>query len=192
MPNGYFTHPLIFIIEIVFGLYLGLLALRLIMRWTAWDPSHPASQFILKFTHPPIALIRRFLPHPLKTIANWDTATIILLIAISAIKVTLISLLKGQIFFSLIPLSFLTLAAIFTLFISLFTASIIIGVILSWLGPQGIQNPFAPLVYKMNVPLLTPIRRSLPLIAGIDFSPLIGLLGLQLLSMLVLPLLITT
>lgn len=191
MPNGYFTHPLAFIVEIVFGLYLALLALRLIMRWAEWEPSHPVVQLILKLTHPPIALIRRFLPSSLKTIGHWDTATITLLIVIAAIKMSLLGVFNGQLF-SLISLILATLATIFTLFITLFSASIIIQVVLSWLVPPGAYHPLSPLISKMNAPLLNPIRQILPNLAGFDLSPLIALLGLQLFSMLVLPLLIAT
>ena len=191
MPSGYFIHPLVFIVEIIFGFYLALLALRVIMRWASWEPSHPIVQLILRLTHPPIAFIRRLLPNALKTIGRWDVATMILLLIIALLKVIIIGALNGQ-SFSLPSLCLFILATLFTLFVTLFTASILIQVILSWLGPQGTHHPIAPLVSKMNGPLINPIRRRFPLIAGFDFSPLVALLGLQLLSMLVLPLLTAT
>ncbi|PCH65709.1 MAG: YggT family protein, partial [Gammaproteobacteria bacterium] len=67
--------------------------------------------------------------------------------------------------------------------------SIIVEVILSWVSPPGSDNPITPLISRMNAPLLNPIRRNLPQLSGIDFSPFIVLLGLQVFSMLVMPLL---
>ncbi len=182
------NHPLVFLIDIIFGLYLGLLGLRLIMRWAAWDASHSAVQFILRMTHPPIALIRRLLPNTLTTLGRWDTATIVLLLLIAFLKVSLISLLNQQAL-ELIPLIFAVLATLFSLVITLFTASILIQAVLSWLGPQGSHHPLRPLVSKMNAPLLNPLQQLLPPIAGFDLAPLLVLLGLQALAMLVLPIL---
>jgi YggT family protein len=42
----------------------------------------------------------------------------------------------------------------------------------------------------MNAPLLRPVRDTIPPLGGIDLSPLFVLLGLQVLSMLVMPLLV--
>ncbi|PTB82559.1 YggT family protein, partial [Methylophaga nitratireducenticrescens] len=41
-----------------------------------------------------------------------------------------------------------------------------------------------------NAPLLDPVRKRMPLMGGIDLSPLVVILGLQVLSMLVMPLLL--
>jgi YggT family protein len=188
MTNGDGSQPLILLIEIIFGLYLGLLGLRLIMRWAAWDPSHVAVQFILRLTQSPIGFIRRILPNNLKTIGHWDAATIGLLLTISLAKVTLINVLNSQ-SLSVDVLFFATLATLFSLGITLFSASILIQAVLSWLGPQGAYHPVAPLVRKMNAPLLKPIQRYFPPIAGFDLAPLIVLVGLQTLLMLILPLL---
>ncbi len=54
------------------------------------------------------------------------------------------------------------------------------AVIMSWLRlPPG--HPIANFLSAMTAPLLTPIRRILPAMGGIDFSPLVLLFGLRLL-----------
>jgi YggT family protein len=72
----------------------------------------------------------------------------------------------------------------------MFTVSIIIEVILSWVAATGNYNPVMPLVQRMNAPLLRPVRQMLPPLGGIDLSPLFVIMGLQVLKMLVMPLLI--
>jgi YggT family protein len=39
--------------------------------------------------------------------------------------------------------------------------------------------PFAPLIRALNEPVLNPIRKILPSLGGLDFSPLLALLLLQ-------------
>lgn len=45
-------------------------------------------------------------------------------------------------------------------------------------------NPIRRTVYELTEPILAPIRRILPPTSGLDFSPLIALLLLELLRML--------
>jgi YggT family protein len=185
MPSGYFTTPLTFIVDVLFGLYIAIVALRLIMQWAQWEYHNPIVQMIIKVTQVPVKWLRRYIP----PYGKWDTATLVLLIALTSLKLIIIGALQPAHVRQ--PLFFAWLIAdIFSLFITLFSASIIIQVILSWVTPVGTYNPVAPLVHSMNSPLLRPFRRLLPPIAGIDLSPLFALLALQVLSMLVMPLLI--
>ena len=53
-----------------------------------------------------------------------------------------------------------------------------IYVLLSWFGP-GMNNPAGSILWSINEPLLRPVRRVLPPQAGLDFSPLVVILLLQ-------------
>ncbi len=58
-------------------------------------------------------------------------------------------------------------------------------VLLSWIPtrlPWGLND----FIFSVTEPILAPIRRALPLAAGMDFSPLIALVLLQLLERLLL------
>lgn len=184
MPSGYFSQPILFIIEVLFGLYMGIVALRIVMQWAHWEYHNPLVQLIIRATQIPVKFLRRFIP----PLGRWDTATIVLLFALAILKLLLMAILIPSLF-NLVVIFRLALADIFSLFITLFCASIIVQVILSWIQPHNSDNPIAPLLSRMNGPLLRPIRQRLPSMSGLDLSPLIALLGLQLLSMLVLPLL---
>ena len=184
MPSGYFSTPLIFLIEILFSLYIGILALRIIMQWAHWEYSNPLVQLIIRATQLPVKFLRKFIP----LLGRWDSATILLLVILTFIKLLLIGFLQS------VPLNFVIvfrwmLADILSLFITLFSASIIIQVILSWVAPHNSYNPITPLISRMNAPLLNPIKRLLPPMGGLDLSPLVAIIGLQILAMLTLPLL---
>jgi YggT family protein len=59
------------------------------------------------------------------------------------------------------------------------TALLILEVIFSWVNPHA---PLAPFVQALNAPLLQPIRRILPLLGGLDISPMVLFLLLQVAS----------
>jgi|SRR5919107_1791450 YggT family protein len=75
------------------------------------------------------------------------------------------------------------------LLLSVVTWIIIIQVVLSWLfafnvlnaGSQGVRT-FALAIDRITAPLYRPIRRILPDFGGIDFSPLVLLILIQVLK----------
>jgi len=176
MPDGYLVNPIIFLIDVLFGFYMAIVALRIIMQWAQWEYHNPLVQMIIKATQPPVKFLRRFIPAWRK----WDLATVVLLLALACLKVWLTSLFISP---ALNPVQ-----VVFQLFITIFTASIVIQVILSWVQANN-YNPATPLINRMTSPLLRPIRKVLPDMGGFDLSPLIAIVGLQLVMMLVLPLL---
>ncbi len=58
------------------------------------------------------------------------------------------------------------------------TLAIFIRVILSWV-PLRLPFRLGEFVWSVTEPVLSPIRRALPLMGGIDFSPFIALLLIQ-------------
>lgn len=54
-------------------------------------------------------------------------------------------------------------------------------VLISWI-PQIAHNAFGKFIFEVTEPLLAPIRRILPRMGAIDFSPLVVLIILQILQ----------
>ena len=65
--------------------------------------------------------------------------------------------------------------------IDLYSLIVFAAVVLSWLQLPA-SNPVARIVDPLTDPALNPIRRALPPVSGIDFSPMVLLLGLQILK----------
>jgi len=64
--------------------------------------------------------------------------------------------------------------------------AIFVRVILSWIPNARLPFGLGDFVFGVTEPILSPIRRAMPFLGGIDFSPLIALLLIQLVSSLVL------
>ncbi|GMV40583.1 MAG: hypothetical protein AMXMBFR64_22990 [Myxococcales bacterium] len=64
--------------------------------------------------------------------------------------------------------------------IDLYSLVLFASVILSWL-PLGVDNPFVRVIRAVTEPVLAPVRRILPSTGGLDFSPIVVLVLLQLL-----------
>ena len=65
--------------------------------------------------------------------------------------------------------------------IDLYSFVVLVAVVFSWIRVSS-RHPLARIVYSLTEPVLAPIRRVLPPMGGLDFSPLVLLIALRLLS----------
>jgi YggT family protein len=65
--------------------------------------------------------------------------------------------------------------------IDLYSIVVLVAVILSWVRLDR-RNPLVTITYGLTEPVLAPIRSVLPPMGGMDFSPMVLLLVLQLLK----------
>ena len=66
------------------------------------------------------------------------------------------------------------------------TVAIFVRVILSWIPNARLPFGLGEFVWNVSEPILAPIRRALPFFGGIDFSPFIALIVIQIVSGLIL------
>jgi YggT family protein len=177
--DSYLTSAAAFLIDAVFSLYMLVVLLRLLLQLVRADFYNPICQFIVKVTNPPLKPLRRIIPG----IGGIDMASVLLLLALQMLKRTLIAVAGGM----LLPfpgLAVLSLGELIGLVLNVYMVSILIQIILSWIGP-GTYNPLTAILYAINEPVMRPARRLLPPISGIDLSPILVFLGIGLLRILV-------
>ncbi|MCU7881218.1 MAG: YggT family protein [Candidatus Thiodiazotropha sp. (ex Lucinoma aequizonata)] len=181
MDSNYLTNPLVFLIQTLFGLYILAVLLRLLLQFARADFYNPISQFLLKVTNPPLKILRRIIPG----IGRIDLSSIILAWLLKAIEILLILVISGSAVNLLSPIVW-ALPELVELMINIYLFAILIQVILSWVSP-GSYNPAPALLYSITGPVMRPVQKLLPPTGGIDFSPMLVMIGLALLKMLLLP-----
>ena len=181
MSEGYLAQPLIFLVQVLFGLYALIVMLRLLLQLVRADFYNPLSQFIVRVTSPVLNPLRRIIPG----LGGFDLAALILAWLVIGIEQLAILAILGQ---GLQPLAALLLAIpeLIALVINVFLFSILIIVIISWINP-GSYNPVIGILRSLTEPLLAPVRRRMPDMGGLDLSPLVVMLGLVVLEMLLIP-----
>lgn len=181
MGGNYFTNPVIFLVQTAFSLYILAVMLRFLLQWVRADFYNPITQFLVKVTNPPLVPLRRILPG----LGGVDLASIVLMLALAVLQVLAVYAIRG---FVPGPVMLLSngLAQLIELFLNIFLVTILIQVVLSWIAPNQF-NPATILIHQLNEPLLRPLRRAIPAMGGLDLSPLVALLVIQLSKMILLP-----
>lgn len=175
------TDPVIFLIDTLFSLYILAVMLRFLLQWTNADFYNPVSQLLVKMTHPPLRLLRRFVP----AVGKIDSASLVFALLLQMVADFSILAIKG-VLVSFAALFILSLTQLISLLLNIFIFAIFARAILSWIDPAG-YNAATSLLYSLTEPVLDLCRKVVPDMGGIDLSPLVGLVLLQLAKMMILP-----
>jgi YggT family protein len=163
------------LLEVVVGLLSGACLLRLYMQYLRIPMSarsgNPLGRFVFALTDWIVLPLRRVLP----SIGALDTASLVAAYLLQLAEFGLLWLLAGSAG-GLFAVPILAGFGVLRMGISGLTAAVIVYAVLSWVSAQSVV---ADVVERLVSPLLSPIRRVLPLVGGIDLSPLALLVILQ-------------
>ena len=180
--SNYLNDPLVFLIDVLFGLYILVIMLRFLFQLFRVDFYNPLSQAIVKVTNPPLEQLRRFIP----SIGKIDTSSLVLMLLLQYVALVLKSLVIG---IKVLPLALLYLSIIelLNMVFNVFIFSIIILAVLSWVSSPYHYNPIAPVLEQLTRPVMKPVRKFLPPIGGIDLSPMLAIIALFFFKLLLIP-----
>jgi YggT family protein len=166
------------VINTLVGLYLLVVILRFLLQLVRADFYNPISQFIVKATNPPLIPLRKIIPG----FGGIDMSSLTLALLVQIVAIVLILLLNG---IQPPPLQVVIWSAIglISLVLKIYFWGLLITVIASWLAPSS-YNPALILINQILEPAIKPIRRMMPDMGGIDISPIVVFLLIQVLEIL--------
>ncbi len=182
MGSTYFTDPLIFLIDSVFSLYILAVLLRFLLQWGGAGYYNPILQFLVKITHPPLKLLRRFVP----SVGRIDTASLILILALQMLSDASIRFLLDGGMINMGALAITSVAQIISMLLNVLVFSIFARALLSWVN-TGTFSSADSVLRTITEPVLDVFRRVIPYLGGLDLSPLAALMVLQMAKMVILP-----
>ena len=163
------------LLEVAAGLLAGTCLLRLYMQYQRIPMSvrsgNPLAKFIFALTDWLVLPLRRVIP----AVGRWDLASLVGAFLIQLVQFLILWALNGM---GANLLSVVVLAAfgVVRMAISGMTWLVIIYAILSFVQTQSVAADF---LERLVMPVLIPIRRVVPLVGGVDLSPLVLVLLLQ-------------
>jgi len=159
---------IIYIVDTLLGLALLVVMVRLLLQLTQADFRNPLAQAVVRLTNPLIMPLRRVLP-PLGKI---DTASVVAVLLVATLKVAVLASFS-DLTSVLTPLMWVraVLVEIARTLLWTYFYAIVLYALLSLIAPGG-YSPLQSVLSALCEPVLRPIRRMLPAIAGIDLSPL--------------------
>ena len=163
------------LLEVVTGVVGGSCLLRLYMQHQRIPMSarsgNPLGRFVFSLTDWLVLPLRRLLP----AVGGLDTASLAAAYLLQLAQFAVLWLLAGAAD-GLFAVPILAGFGVVRLAISGLTGLLIVYAVLSWVQTASVM---ADVVERLCAPPLTPIRRLVPLVGGVDLSPLVLLVLLQ-------------
>jgi YggT family protein len=169
-----------FLLSTIFNLLTLLFLLRFFLQLFKAPFNNPLSYMVVSLTDFAVKPARRIVPSwgkiDLSTLILALVAQLLLQICLLWLRDLPISLVGNAIWTSLIGMSLL---GVFRTVLDVFFYAILLQVILSWVNPH---SPISSVLNSLTKPILAPIQRLLPTAGGMDFSPVVALILIQMLN----------
>jgi YggT family protein len=172
---------LYFLVSLALDLYIFVLLLRLLFQKLRASWHNPISQFVIRFTEPVIRPLRRFIPG----FRGFDLSIVFVVLVLEVFEAWLLGALHFRVFFGVWSVLIIALGNFGLSISNIYFYVVLISALMSW-SPLLQNNPLGQVSNLISRPFLNIFRRFIPPIAGMDLSPLFGLIGLILINRLIL------
>ena len=167
----------VFLLDAVVSFFATLFLLRFMMQAMRVSFGGQLGSFVMTLTNWAVKPLRRIIPG----IGGLDWSSLFAALVLQLLLAGLLIGIAGQ------PLAgdgatialmvgWFAVRGLLRLAVYILIGALILQAVLSWI------NPYSPLpapAHQLTRPLLDPLRRFIPLISGIDLSPLVAILLLQ-------------
>ena len=160
-----------FLLDVVAGLLCGACLLRIYMQWQRIPFGNPVGRLVFALSDWIVLPLRRIVP----PLGRWDGASLLaaLLAELGHYGILWLLLGTGD---SWVWLPTLALFGVVRVAITGLIGLLIVYAVLSWVQAH---SPVSDVVSRLCEPALRPVRRILPSLGGVDLSPLVLLVLLQ-------------
>ena len=166
----------LYLIRNLGALLLLVVILRGVLHASRVNFYNPLSQLIVKLTNPMLAPLRGALPAK----GRIDWAALVLAVLLQSLILVGIALVAGERWAlpSVAALFLWGVIGVFALLVNLYFFVLIAMIIVSWVAP-GSRHPAIELIWQISEPVMAPVRSLLPNMGGIDFSPILVFIGIN-------------
>ena len=159
----------------LFSLALFLIAIRFLAQLCGVNPYNPISTGVRKVTDPLVAPISRLIPAGKRLNLGALVALIFCQTAYIGVMLAIVSRFDA---FNLIQALIWSALGVAGLLINIVFYSVLAIIVVSFLAPQS-NHPAVEFVWQLTEPVMAPLRNLIPPIGGLDFSPILLFIGIN-------------
>jgi len=163
------------IVQPLFSLAMLLIALRFLAQLCGVSGYNPISMTLRRVTNVIVLPLSRLLPSG----NRFSPGALIALILIQMAFIALMLGLVGQLdAFNVLQALIWSALGAAGLLVSVIFYSVIAMIVVSFLAPQS-SHPAVEFIWELTEPVMAPLRQVLPPMGGLDFSPIILFIALN-------------
>jgi YggT family protein len=158
----------VYLVQTFLSLYLVAMLLRFLLQLVRADFYNPISQFLVKITNPLVVPLRKLVPG----FAGMDMASLVLALALQLAGIVVLLMMHGLALPGIVLLLLWSVLGVIGLLVNIYFFALLAMIILSWVAP-GSRHPAIYLLHQITEPVMAPVRKLLPPMGGLDFSPIL-------------------
>ena len=163
------------IVQPLFSLAMFLIAVRFLAQLCGVSGYNPISMTLRRVTNVIVLPLSRLLPSG----NRFSPGALVALILIQVVFIGLMFTLEGRLdAFNVLQALIWAAIGCASLLINIIFYSVIAMIVVSFLAPQS-SNPAVEFIWELTEPVMAPLRRILPPMGGLDFSPIILFIALN-------------
>ena len=163
------------IVQPLFSLAMLLIAVRFLAQLCGVSGYNPISMTLRRVTNVIVLPLSRLVPSG----NRFSPAALLALILIQVVFIALMFGLIGQLDgFNVLQAFIWSALGTAGLLVSIIFYSVIAMIVVSFLAPQS-SHPAVEFVWELTEPVMAPLRQILPPMGGLDFSPIILFIALN-------------
>lgn len=171
------SSPIALIIQTIGEVLAFILILRFLLQASGADYYNPISQAIVRFTKTPLAPLQKIIPRW----KRYDAAPLVLAFFVKMLAVILIfAFVQGSVP-NVLGIALYAFVGLIDAILTIYFWAVIGAVILSWVAPNS-YHPGPQLILQLTEPLFATARKVLPPIGGLDLSPILIFLAIQIIQ----------
>ena len=163
------------IVQLLFSLAMLLIAVRFLAQLCGVSGYNPISMTLRRVTNVIVLPLSRLLPSG----NRFSPGALLALILIQVVFIALMLGLVGQLdAFNVLQALIWSALGAAGLLVSTIFYSVIAMIVVSFLAPQS-SHPAVEFIWELTEPFMAPLRQVLPPMGGLDFSPIILFIALN-------------
>tara|TARA_B100000780_G_C21111225_1_gene449063 strand:+ start:1702 stop:2301 length:600 start_codon:yes stop_codon:yes gene_type:complete len=169
------------IVNAIGGIYLLAVLLRFLLQVAKADFYNPMSQAIVRITDPAVKVFRVIIPG----YKGIDFSTLVLAFVVEAIAICGLILVYGGTIPSITYIITWAFVGVLLFIVNIYYYAIIGSIIMSFVmmfSGNTNPHPLLKLIWQLTEPVMGPIRKIVPPMGGMDFSPIFIFIGIQLIQ----------
>ena len=163
------------IVQPLFGLAMLLVAVRFLAQLCGVSGYNPISMTLRRVTNVIVLPLSRLLPSGNRFSPGALLALILIQVAFIALMFGLVGQLDA---FNVLQALIWSALGAAGLLVSIIFYSVIAMIVVSFLAPQS-SHPAVEFIWELTEPVMAPLRQVLPPMGGLDFSPIILFIALN-------------
>ena len=163
------------IVQPLFSLAMLLIAVRFLAQLCGVSGYNPISMTLRRVTNVIVLPLSRLLPSG----NRFSPGALLALILIQVVFITLMFAIEGRLnAYNVLQATIWAALGCSFLLVNIIFYSVIAMIVVSFLAPQS-SHPAVEFIWELTEPVMAPLRQRLPPMGGLDFSPIILFIALN-------------